>query len=215
MPFNCGREPLLLAHLNGPLLRLVLSAAQPDPPGRSGQLVDDLDRHIQQRLAQIESPSEASIQMILDELGSPEEIAAAAWSPTPGCPPFRDACTVILLELGAMVLPVVGWLIGVTLLWTSRSWTGRQKLLGNLVVPSGLVGAYLLYSFLPSADRCCASFIPSAASAGSQTVCASQGLSTPAGIRITLALTAAVATAAIGVWLWRSRPQMPSPRASG
>lgn len=210
MSYTAADYPLVAAYLDR-----VRSRLEHAPPGLVGELVDDLDRHIEQRLAQIESPSEASIQMILDELGGPEEIAAAAWSPPPGSPPFRDACTVILLELGAMVLPVVGWLIGVSLLWTSRSWTGRQKLLGTLVVPGGLVGAYLLYSFLPSADRYCATFVPSAASAGSQTVCVSHGLSTPAGIRTALALTAAIATVAIGVWLWHSRPKMPSPRASG
>ncbi len=32
---------------------------------------------------------------------------------------------------------VVGWLVGVALLWSSGRWTWREKLLGTLVVPGG------------------------------------------------------------------------------
>jgi formate hydrogenlyase subunit 3/multisubunit Na+/H+ antiporter MnhD subunit len=40
------------------------------------------------------------------------------------------------------LLPLV-WVVGVVLLWRSRAWTPRDKLIGTLVVPGGL--AYVIY----------------------------------------------------------------------
>lgn len=36
---------------------------------------------------------------------------------------------------------IVGWLAGLGLLWASRAWTVREKLVGTLVVPFGLAAA--------------------------------------------------------------------------
>jgi hypothetical protein len=47
----------------------------------------------------------------------------------------REWATVVLL-------PLV-WVVGVVLLWRSRAWTLRDKLIGTLVVPGGL--AYVIY----------------------------------------------------------------------
>ncbi len=41
-----------------------------------------------------------------------------------------------------MLLPLV-WVVGVVLLWRSRAWSVRDKLLGTLVVPGGL--AFVIY----------------------------------------------------------------------
>jgi hypothetical protein len=41
-----------------------------------------------------------------------------------------------------VLLPLV-WVVGVVLLWRSRAWTVRDKLIGTLVVPGGL--AYVIY----------------------------------------------------------------------
>jgi hypothetical protein len=48
----------------------------------------------------------------------------------------REWTTVVLL-------PLV-WVVGVVLLWRSRAWTPRDKLIGTLVVPGGL--AYVIYA---------------------------------------------------------------------
>ncbi len=55
----------------------------------------------------------------------------------------------IVLEVGALVLLTlgslvswVGWVGGVLLLWTSDRWTRRDKLLGTLVLPGGLLPAW-------------------------------------------------------------------------
>jgi hypothetical protein len=80
--------------------------------------------------------TEADIRNLLDELGPPDSIVAAAR-------PDRRASRRGLRELFALLLlvlglpPVVGWLAGVGLLLSSPLWSIRQKLLGILVWPGG------------------------------------------------------------------------------
>jgi hypothetical protein len=38
----------------------------------------------------------------------------------------------------------VGWVVGVVLLWRSRAWTTKDKLIGTLVLPGGLLATALL-----------------------------------------------------------------------
>ncbi|OLL82587.1 hypothetical protein Ae168Ps1_4993 [Pseudonocardia sp. Ae168_Ps1] len=62
-----------------------------------------------------------------------------------GDPDAYPVLTVLMLMLGGFVLPVVGWLAGVVMLWTGRAWSTGEKWLGTLVwpavvvVPGGLV----------------------------------------------------------------------------
>jgi hypothetical protein len=62
--------------------------------------------------------------------------------------PSGDLLAVVGLVVGSLVLPVVGWLVGLVLLWRSRSWTPLEKLLGTLVWPGGLL-LPLALPFLP------------------------------------------------------------------
>lgn len=48
----------------------------------------------------------------------------------------------ILLPLGSFAFGV-GWLVGLILLWSSRMWTIRDKLIGTLIVPGGLATTLL------------------------------------------------------------------------
>lgn len=53
--------------------------------------------------------------------------------------------TPIVLLVGGVLLPFLGWLVGIVLLWASHAWTLRDKLIGTLVIPGGLmVPVYLL-----------------------------------------------------------------------
>lgn len=51
----------------------------------------------------------------------------------------HEIWALILLLIGGVVLPVVGWIIGVVLLWSSRVWTTREKLAGTFLFPFGLL----------------------------------------------------------------------------
>ncbi len=46
-----------------------------------------------------------------------------------------DAGTVLALYFGSLVVPVVGWVVGVVLLWEGPRWSTAQKWLGTLVWP--------------------------------------------------------------------------------
>jgi len=50
----------------------------------------------------------------------------------------HETLTIALLLLGGFVVGV-GWLAGVVLLWLSDAWSTRDKILGTLVLPGGLV----------------------------------------------------------------------------
>lgn len=59
--------------------------------------------------------------------------------PEPRRESWLDVFTPILLLVGGLLLPFVGWLIGIVLLWASHAWTLRDKLIGTLVLPGGLM----------------------------------------------------------------------------
>src|SRR5262249_44431091 len=59
-------------------------------------------------------------------------------------PTTRDWIVIPLLLVGGIVVPLLGWLVGVVLLWMSQVWSLRQKWLGTLVLPGGLAFALLL-----------------------------------------------------------------------
>lgn len=95
---------------------------------------------------------EISARRRIDELGDPLSIAASAREEL--VPRRLDASgytvlTIVLIAIGGIVIPVLGWGIGVAMLWSSRTWERRDKLVGTLVLPialavSALVGAALL-----------------------------------------------------------------------
>ena len=49
-----------------------------------------------------------------------------------------DVGAILLLLVGGVVVPMVGWLIGLVLLWRSSAWNVRDKVIGTVVVPGGL-----------------------------------------------------------------------------
>jgi hypothetical protein len=49
----------------------------------------------------------------------------------------REWAAIFLLLFG-FAAAGVGWIVGVILLWSSRAWTTRDKLIGTLVLPGGL-----------------------------------------------------------------------------
>ena len=187
-------------------------AATTLPPDRRAELVAEIGEHIAAALEAGDPTSEAQVRTVLDRLGQPDEIVAAArehagalgapagsqpgwgdpawgdpvwgdpaWGgPGPGEPgwggpgaagPGRvgpgwveapvlrrrgtglELAAVLMLTAGSFI-PVLGWLVGVLLLWTSTRWTWREKLLGTLVVPLGPGGVLVLGGLLPLRMTC-------------------------------------------------------------
>jgi hypothetical protein len=65
----------------------------------------------------------------------------------------RDITALLLLPFGGFIY-LVGWAVGVALLWTSDRWTRTEKWLGTLVLPFGFLPVLMLGSF---AGRVCRS----------------------------------------------------------
>lgn len=64
-------------------------------------------------------------------------------TPAPISEPRRDdaydVATVLTLMLGGFVVPVVGWIAGVILLWAGERWSTGTKWLATLVWPAVVV----------------------------------------------------------------------------
>jgi hypothetical protein len=80
----------------------------------------------------------ATMREVLDQFGDPKALVQAGEivSDWPG---GQELAAVLVLLVGGVVLPVVGWVVGVVLLWASPRWRPAEKLLGTLVWPGGLL----------------------------------------------------------------------------
>jgi hypothetical protein len=114
------------------------------PRDRLAELLIDLEEHLSAAI-----PADASDQdarEVLDRLGDPREIIAAE-RPESIAPAerrgTREWAAVFLLLFGFIAVGV-GWVVGVILLWRSRAWTTKDKLIGTLVLPGGLFSTGLL-----------------------------------------------------------------------
>lgn len=60
---------------------------------------------------------------------------------------WMDRLAVWLLLVGGVVLPVLGWVLGLVLLWGRGPWTLEERLIGTFLVPGGLAAGLglLLY----------------------------------------------------------------------
>jgi len=138
-------------------------AAQVLSPDRRTELVDEIRDHITQARASGAAGDEAAVRTLLDRLGDPDEIVAAAREGDPVVPPAPpipqawptrrpsiglEIAAVLMLTIGS-IIPLVGWLIGVVLLWSSRRWTVVEKLMGTLIVPGGPLAIALLAVVAP------------------------------------------------------------------
>ncbi len=105
------------------------------PRARRRELLEAIEAHI----AEARAAGAVPLRGVLDDLGEPEEIAAAASGGVRARPGGYQIAAVVLLLAGGVVF-FVGWVAGVILLWTSDRWRWYDKLLGTLVWPGGLLG---------------------------------------------------------------------------
>jgi uncharacterized membrane protein len=122
-------------------LERLRNAARSLPRGRRDDLVADIESHLAES-APAGAP-EADVRTALDRLGDPDQIVAAERDDDE--PQQRrgrlEWTAIILLLVGGVVIPFIGWIVGALLLWVSKAWTLRDKLIGTLVLPGGLLVA--------------------------------------------------------------------------
>jgi hypothetical protein len=130
------RDPLVDDYL-----RRLEAAAAHLPRARRKELVGEIDEHLEAALAEA-GDDEAAVRNVLERLGSPEEIAAAA-GPAPERGRLETAALFVLSV--SFILPGVGYLIGAGLVFASKAWGGRDKTIGLLIPPLVvLIGAVVV-----------------------------------------------------------------------
>ncbi len=130
-------------------LARLTDAAQLLPLDRRAELLSEIGEHIAASGARGPGADEAAVRTMLDRLGEPADIVAAAIEDEPPDHPAYPAPSgtrrrgiglevgaVVMLTLGSLI-PLVGWAVGVILLWNSGLWRRSEKLLGTLIVPGG------------------------------------------------------------------------------
>jgi hypothetical protein len=120
-------------------LRRLEAAAAHLQRSRRAELVAEIREHIEAALREEDAANEVAVRNILERLGPPEEIVDAA-EPTPtegsGNPGRLETAALV-----ALVVPFVGWIVGIVLVLLSRAWSRREKFIG--------MGLALLPAILP------------------------------------------------------------------
>jgi hypothetical protein len=107
-------DALILRYLQG------LESQLGDLPGnRRQELLDEVSAHIAAARADLAPETEAGVEA----------------GPARPATPWLEIATVVLL-----VLPFLGWVLGAVLVWLSRLWTVRDKLVGTVGGLSWVLG---------------------------------------------------------------------------
>ena len=123
-------------------LRRLEQGAWSLPPGDRAELLAEIRGHLQAGLSA--ESTDADVRNLLDELGPPEAIVAAAQAPPEGAqtaagiphqaPPAAQSpwgameiLAVLGLTVGTFVLPIIGPIVGLVLAWASERWSSREK----------------------------------------------------------------------------------------
>jgi HAAS domain-containing protein len=122
------------------------------PRAERSELIDEISAH----LAEATSPemSDAETLSVLGRLGDPEDIVEAQLPARGERRGTQEWAAIFLLLFGGFLV-VIGWIAGVVLLWGSRAWSTRDKLIGTLIFPGGLA-LFLPAAILLGTKRKCA-----------------------------------------------------------
>ena len=189
-------------------LQRLEQASQRLPADRRSELLQSIGEHVEQLRASTAGDS-ARMRDELDRLGTPEEIVRSASDTFPGSTapaPRRglvhELAAVLMLTAGSLLLPGIGWLIGVVLLWTSSIWRTGEKILGTAILPGGL-GALLLLAVFGPVSSCMSSSTtsPDGTVIESEEVC--EGFLLPVWVAIPLDVLLLAAPVVMAIVLYR------------
>jgi uncharacterized membrane protein len=180
-------------------LRAVDRALGDLPRARREELVDELREHVDAALAEHPDPTEADVRNLLDRLGTPAEIAAAAAERLGVAPrpkrPVLEIVALLFVTAGSVLVPVVGWLIGIALVYTSRIWRTREKVLATVLFPLGFLPVGFMLFFTGSVQRKCFGTTVHPIGSNTATVVSERCTGGPSALAIGLSVTVLVLSA--------------------
>ncbi len=173
------------------------------PPQQRSEILAEIRDHVDQALASEPSPSEADVRNVLERLGDPADIAQEARQRSGvrrATPSWTDWWAVFLLPFGGLLalvlglLGALGWVVGAIFLLTSRVWSTRDKAIGLLLFPGGLLLPLVL---LLSGGAVCTS----SPGAGGRTVTSCSGFTLPPILGIPLLIVLVLTPLVTAVFL--------------
>jgi HAAS len=171
------------------------AALQGVDASRREEILADVHEHIEQGRDGLDTDDAADVRNLLARVGDPAVIAAEAGAPSPDSRRW-DAWAPWLIIFGP-VASGLGWIAGIAILWTSPTWSQRDKLIATVVSPAGLVALFFgLVAALSAAAGC-----PEHAAAG----CTTRGVTLPLGAAILLAVAGLAAHVLPPLHLMRKR----------
>jgi len=117
------------------------AALQGVDASRREEILAELHEHIEQGRDRLETDDAADVRTLLARVGDPAAIAAEAGAPSPDSRRW-DAWAPWLIIFGP-VAGGLGWIAGIAILWTSPTWSKRDKLVATFVSPAGLVALFI------------------------------------------------------------------------
>jgi hypothetical protein len=129
-------------------------AARRLPRGERRELVQEIGAHLAE--ATYPGMSEAEMLTVLDRLGDPEDIVDEQLPDEPYRSDRRglqEWAAIFLLLFGGFAFGI-GWIAGLILLWSSRAWSARDKLIGTFIVPGGLATALVSLVLVGTTQEC-------------------------------------------------------------
>jgi hypothetical protein len=170
------------------------AALQGVDASRREEILAEVHGHIDEGRTGLDPDDAASVRTLLDRVGDPAAIAAEAGAPPPGSRRW-DMWAPWLIIFGP-VASGLGWIAGVLILWTSPTWSRRDKLIATLVPPVGLVALFFgLVTTLRAAAGC----------SGPAATCTTKGLTLPLGVAILLLVVGLAAHLLPPIHLMRTR----------
>jgi uncharacterized membrane protein len=176
------------------------------PWEQRNEIFTDISEHIQRELSSA-GDDPGAVDAVLQRVGDPHAIAQEAGAPPamPPMPPQRrgrglEIAAILLISAGSFLVPFVGWIVGVALLWASSRFSRADKLVGTLVPPFGFLAPFFLL-FAAGSSGTSGPCVTGSDSSGRQfTHCTApvhHGLPAAAGIAIVLALLGAAIYTAV------------------
>jgi HAAS domain-containing protein len=116
------------------------AALQGVDASRREEILTEVHDHIEEGRDGLDTDDAASVRTLLDKVGDPAAIAAEAGAPSPDSRRW-DAWAPWLIIFGP-VASGLGWIAGILILWTSPTWSQRDKLITTIASPAGLVALF-------------------------------------------------------------------------